>query len=158
MAVTNVDYEIAAVEPEETPLAPAPAMRDETPAVPLVTQTAPVVSQEEPVAPLDEAAPAPAPVPQSNPPAPAAPDDLDDPEIASRMSVDQPNFRNRIDSARGRVGRQPDGGLDELPELLEQAVSLLESVAAQPALKDYSTLKQRLDNVEQILGSSGNVR
>jgi hypothetical protein len=151
-----VDYEIAAVEPEETPLAHAPAMPDKTPAAPPMTQAAPVVNQEEPVAPLNEVAPAPAPHPNS--PAPAVADDLDDPEIASRMSVDKPDFKNRIDSARGRVGRQPDGGLDELPELLEQAVSLLESVAAQPALKDYSALKQRLDNVEQILGSSGNVR
>jgi hypothetical protein len=63
-------------------------------------------------------------------------------------------YKNRVDAVRGQLNNQNPGG----EELLEQAVSLLEAVARHPAMADYAGLKQRLDNVEQTLNSSANVR
>jgi len=67
------------------------------------------------------------------------------------------DFQNRFDAAQSRISNQSQNA-EELPQLLDQAVTLLEAVANHPAITNYSALKQRLDNVEQIVHSSANVR
>jgi len=66
------------------------------------------------------------------------------------------DIRNRFDAVRNNIGGQRQE-VDESLELLEQAVTLLESLAAHPAVTNHGALKQRLDDIEQRLNSSGNV-
>jgi hypothetical protein len=48
--------------------------------------------------------------------------------------------------------------VEELQGLLDQAVTLLESVSQHPALQDAADMKRRLENVESRLNQSGNVQ
>jgi hypothetical protein len=66
------------------------------------------------------------------------------------------DLKNRVDSARGGVRSQAQGA-EELEALLDQAVTLLESVSRHPALRDHSANQRKLDEIEQRLGQSGNV-
>jgi hypothetical protein len=65
------------------------------------------------------------------------------------------NFKIRFDAVRGRIGNQGQDG--ELEAMLDQAITLLESLSQQPAIRDYSANQRRLDEIEQRLNQSGNV-
>ena len=87
-------------------------------------------------------------------PVPAPRAEQDQQSFVPEQPRGEDGFKNRIDAARGRIDdRNQDAG-----ELLEQAVTLLETLAQHPALEDYASIKQRLDTVEQMLNSSANVR
>jgi hypothetical protein len=45
-----------------------------------------------------------------------------------------------------------------MESLLDQTVTLLESLAEQPALRGYEAMQRRLDTVEQLLGQTANTR
>lgn len=66
------------------------------------------------------------------------------------------DYKGRIDTARSRIGNQ-EQGMEQLQELLEQAVSLLETLSTHPAIRDYDSNKRKLDEIEQRLNQSGNV-
>jgi hypothetical protein len=66
------------------------------------------------------------------------------------------DFRNRFDSAQGRIGNHGQN-TEELEALLDQAVTLLESVSQHPAIRDYGANKRKLEEIEQRLNCSGNV-
>jgi hypothetical protein len=66
------------------------------------------------------------------------------------------DLKNRFDTARGGLGNQAQSA-EELQALLDQAITLLESVSQHPALRDYSANKRMLEEIEQRLNSSGNV-
>ncbi len=166
MPISQVYYEPAADPPEPAdasniaPNKPAPrtAKQDHS------AREAPDAPSPQPVPPKRDAVGV---AVQESPPVPsrtpdgemAAEQDESPPES---IPTEQPgnvgrDFRNRFDSARSRI-RNDAQNTEELPELLDQAVTLLETLANHPATTDYSAIKQRLDNVEQILHSSANVR
>jgi hypothetical protein len=66
-------------------------------------------------------------------------------------------FQNRIDAAKSQIRNQSQN-VEELQGLLDQAVTLLESVSQHPALQDAADMKRRLENVESRLNQSGNVQ
>ena len=66
------------------------------------------------------------------------------------------DLKNRFDSAQDRVRNQAQSD-EELQALLDQAITLLESVSQHPALRDYSANQRKLEEIEQRLGQSGNV-
>jgi hypothetical protein len=65
-------------------------------------------------------------------------------------------LKNRFDAARGGVRNQAQSA-EELQALLDQAVTLLESVSQHPAIRDWSAQKRKLEDIEQRLNQSGNV-
>ena len=66
------------------------------------------------------------------------------------------DLRNRFDAARGGVGNQAQSA-EESQALLDQAITLLESVSRHPAIRDYSANQRKLEEIEQRLNQSGNV-
>ena len=66
------------------------------------------------------------------------------------------DLKNRFDAAQGGVRNQAQSA-EELQALLEQAVTLLESVSRHPAIRDYSANQRKLEEIEQRLNQSGNV-
>jgi hypothetical protein len=162
MPISRVDYEIAATEkvkPAVVVRVPAPHEMAVTTAPPPTKDTTKDTG-EDPFLPPDRALPvdkaeAPARLEQDDPQAP--PKQLAENAVRPGRPGGQRHFKKRIDSALGRARdrTQSDG---ELEALLDQAVTHLETLASHPAVANYSSIKQRLDNVEQILNSSGNVR
>jgi hypothetical protein len=67
------------------------------------------------------------------------------------------DIRNRIDNAQSRFGNQTRHA-EDMESLLDQTVTLLESLAEQPALRGYEAMQRRLDTVEQLLGQTANTR
>ena len=67
------------------------------------------------------------------------------------------DLRNRFDAARGGVGNQAQSA-EETQALLDQAITLLESVSRHPAIRDYSANQRKLEEIEQRLNQSGNVQ
>jgi len=67
------------------------------------------------------------------------------------------DLRNRFDAARGGVGNQAQSA-EESQALLDQAITLLESVSRHPAIRDYSANQRKLEEIEQRLNQSGNVQ
>ncbi|MGP8200210.1 MAG: hypothetical protein ACLQU4_11990 [Limisphaerales bacterium] len=61
------------------------------------------------------------------------------------------DFRTRFDAARAGVESQAQSA-EELQALLDQAITLLESVSQHPALRDYSANQRKLEEIEQRLG------
>lgn len=61
------------------------------------------------------------------------------------------DFKNRFDAVRGLIGNHAEDG-EELRELLEQAITLLESISQHPAIQDYSANQRKLEEIEQRLG------
>jgi hypothetical protein len=130
---TNARADITANEPgrdsvgEQQPLQTPPATA-EIGAPPVVTSAAPAsnpAAQEAPAEPLSQ---------QDGP-------------------VSLPNteaYKIRIDAAQDQIQRQ-SADTDGLEELLERAISLLETVARHPAMREYADHQQRLDEVEQRL-------
>jgi len=59
-------------------------------------------------------------------------------------------YKIRIDAAQSQIQGQAQGGT-ELEELLERAITLLETVTQHPALRDFSDYQRRLDEIEQRL-------
>jgi hypothetical protein len=91
------------------------------------------------------------------PPSQAPPEEQDENDAGPEWPGGGSGLQNRFDAARGRLNNQTQDATEQ-QALLEQAVTLLETLARQEALADYAALKQRLDNIEQILNSSDNVR
>jgi hypothetical protein len=60
-------------------------------------------------------------------------------------------LKNRFDAAQGGVRNQAQS-TEELEALLDQAVTLLESVSRHPAIRDYSANQRKLEEIEQRLG------
>jgi hypothetical protein len=66
------------------------------------------------------------------------------------------DFKNRFDTAQGGVRSQAQSA-GELEGLLDQALTLLESLSRHPALHDYAANQRKLEEIEQRLNQSGNV-
>jgi hypothetical protein len=173
MPISRVDYEIAPADTVELPTvdfagvsAAAQALADATVTAPPAVSAQPAKDtpgdagqgEEAAKATVKPAAPPAKVVIAKQPPASQPPpEEPDENAVRPEWSGGGSDFANRLDSVRGRLNNQASGA-GELPALLDQAVTLLETLAAHPAMADYAVLKQRLDNVEQILNSSGNVR
>jgi hypothetical protein len=108
----------------ETPATQAGIAPDEPPA------TGGAMDQEDPTRPQQQAVP---------------PEELVELPGAGR------DFKNRFDAAQGRIRNQSQDA-DELQTLLDQAITLLESVSQHPAIRDYNANKRKLDEIEQRLG------
>jgi len=61
------------------------------------------------------------------------------------------DFQNRFDAAQGRIRNQAQSA-DELQALLDQIITLLESLSQHPAIRDYSANQRKLEEIEQRLG------
>jgi len=61
------------------------------------------------------------------------------------------DFKNRFDAAQDRIGNHAQSG-EELEGLLDQAITLLESISQHPAIREYSANKRKLEEIEQRLG------
>jgi hypothetical protein len=61
------------------------------------------------------------------------------------------DFKNRFDAARDRL-RNDAQNPDEMQELLDQAITLLDSISQHPAIRDYGASKRKLEEIEQRLG------
>jgi hypothetical protein len=91
------------------------------------------------------------------PPGQAPPEEQAENAVRSEWPGAGRDFKNRFDAAQGRINNHAQDA-EELPALLDQAITLLESVSQHPALRDYGANKRKLEEIEQRLNSSGNVQ
>jgi hypothetical protein len=81
------------------------------------------------------------------------PDDIESP-AGSQLTQTPGNFGSRIFAAQDRLKNQADSR-QQWEALLDQAVTLLESISQHPAVRDYNATKRKLDEIEQRLESGG---
>jgi hypothetical protein len=107
------------------------------------------------IAKVAPAAPPPAPTPVEE-------DAAIPPEITPAPVPEQPAapapevFQSRLDAIQVQASSQDQ--TDQWQELLNQAITLLESISRHPALQDYAANKHKLDDLQQLIEQSASVR
>jgi hypothetical protein len=88
---------------------------------------------------------------QMIPPGQAPPEEQADHAVRPEPPGGGRDLKNRFDAVQGGVRNQAQSA-EEMQALLDQAITLLESVSQHPAFQDYSANQRRLEEIEQRLG------
>jgi cell division septation protein DedD len=84
------------------------------------------------------------------PPGQAPPEEQAGNAVRPESSGAGRDLKNRFDAAQSRI--RDNAQSEELEALLDQAVTLLESLSQHPAIRDYSANQRKLEEIEQRLG------
>jgi hypothetical protein len=91
------------------------------------------------------------------PPSQAPPEEQAENAVGPAMPGAGSELKNRFDAARSGVQNHAQSA-EELQALLDQAITLLESVSRHPAIRDAADMQRRLEQIESRLALSANVQ